>query len=740
MCIPLASCAIACLLGATAPLAGQQPRVSVVPSGQKLDILFGDRVRLSGGQPSFQAGTLSIDGLKGRGGGFVFQGGSAPITVLVRMSDHAPVVSFFLSPNGNQSPDGREFLGFLFERIPDFQKGVSIWRYGPWKCWTKPVAVNALRDIKDWDVQLFYWRYADGVYGAAIPLSGNGYRTTLGQEKGKFGSKSLSYFDGMARDSIPQMAIGFGKDPFQLFESLYEEGLALLGRSENLRKNKSFPSVLENIGWCTWNASGLGKNLNEELLLSAAKEFSRNGFPVRWFLVDDGWFDHTGNKLNSLTPNREKFPRGFSSIIRILKEEYHLKDVGVWHALNGYWQGINPNSELGSKYRGDLISWQEHIRPDQASTDVRTCAFISPYSKALDEFYRGFHEYLRDEGFSFVKVDNQLIIERMAPGNFPIWEGAERYHAALHRSVEKTFNNVIINCMDMTADAYLNFGTTAIARGVEDYFPYEKGESYDLQRGNAAAHLVQAIYNSLYFSQIVFSDFDHFESTNPNAVFHAIARGLNNGPIYITDAVGEHRFDVLTPLVYSDGKIIRSDKPLFPAEDCLFQVQDPSPFKAYSLAGNTGLLGVWNCADAGSVEGFCSASDVHGLRGEEFAVYEYFSKELTIAGKDRKIPVRLDRFGYRLYYFAPLTEGNAVLGLVNKYNAPATLLKSTVSAKSIDATLYEGGRFAAVAATAPRSVKVDGKETPFTYAGKLLSVDIPVGGERKDVRVEILFE
>jgi Raffinose synthase or seed imbibition protein Sip1 len=31
-----------------------------------------------------------------------------------------------------------------------------------------------------------------------------------------------------------------------------------------------------------------------------------------------------------------------------------------------------------------------------------------------------------------------------------------------------------------------------------------------------------------------------FETTNPNALMHAVARVANNGPIYITDEPGKH--------------------------------------------------------------------------------------------------------------------------------------------------------------------------------------------------------
>jgi raffinose synthase len=281
--------------------------------------------------------------------------------------------------------------------------------------------------------------------------------------------------------------------------------------------------------------------------------------------------------------------------------------------------------------------------------------------------------------------------------------------------------------MDMTAEAYFNFGSTAVARSEEDYFPYEAGETYNLQRGNAAAHVLQAVYNSIYFGQMVYPDFDIFQSHNPNAVFHAIARAINCGPIYITDNIGEQDFSVLRPLVYSDGRIIRSETPLLPTRDGLFQVQDAKPFKASSMAHDAGLLGVWNAADADRVQGVIRPSDVRNIKGSEFAVYEHFSKRLVHAALSDSFVVSLNRFGYQLYYVIPLRDGFAPLGLTDKYNAPATVLDCRVQAHRATVTLYEGGHFGAYCSKRPSTVRINGKRvTDFRYADHLLSLDVPM--------------
>jgi len=236
---------------------------------------------------------------------------------------------------------------------------------------------------------------------------------------------------------------------------------------------------------------------------------------------------------------------------------------------------------------------------------------------------------------------------------------------------------------------------------------------------------------------MVYCDFDMFESINPNAGYHALARAINNGPVYITDKTGEHNFDVLSPLVYSDGKILRSGKPLLPVEDCLFQVRQIKPFKAFSMDGNAGLLGIWNCADSNEIKGYFKPLDVHNIKGDKFVVYEYFGKTVKVAGRDDEIPVTLNGFGYKLFYIIPLVKNNAVIGLVNKYNAPAAILNSKINGNEIKVVLYEGGEFAAYVNSMPVSAAADGKAIPFNFSNGLVTINIPLTKNSKHVHLDI---
>ena len=712
--------------------------LKVTAENNRISLSYDGVVRLSGGYPMVEGENNASSKMNKTATGFSFKTDKLPIQIIDKQDSSATVITFFLSPNGNQSSNGEKFLGLFFDNIPGMTQGITFYRYKPWNSWTEPLKIRNIQDMKPDNIQFFYWKYPDGLYGAAMPLSGKGYRTTLGQENGTFGSKSVSYYNNMKQAMIPQMAISFGKDPYKLFAKLYAEGLKQIGLADNLRKLKSFPKIMDGIGWCTWNSSDMGQNLNEKLLLDAAKSFQAANFPLKWMLIDDGWFDQTDQQMNSFQPNKVKFPHGFLPVVEKLKNEYHIANVGVWHALDGYWRGINPNSPLGKEYKNELISWKEKDNPANDSSAVKTGNFVNPNSPAVGKFYNDFHAYLKSQGITFIKVDNQLETERMSVNNFPIFEGAKKYHQALNASVALHFNNTLINCMDMTPDSYLLFGKTPIGRAEDDYYPaYEKGQSYRFVMQKAAGHVMQAVYNSLYFSQMVYPDFDMFESASPNATFHAIARAINDGPIYITDKVNEHNFNVLFPLVYSDGNILRAGKPLLPTEDCLFQLNEPKPFKAFSMDKKIGLLGAWNISDADSVIGTFKPSDVHGIQGKKFAVYEYFSKKLAFADREQSIPLRLGKQPYKLFYILPLTHGNAVIGLVNKYNAPAAILSSTITLKSIWVTLYEGGAFAAVVKSKPVSVKVNGKAVAFHYVDNLLTVNIQIVNHKKHIQVDV---
>ncbi len=118
-------------------------------------------------------------------------------------------------------------------------------------------------------------------------------------------------------------------------------------------------------------------------MLESIDTFTRDKFPLGWVLLDDGWFDQTDHMLNQWIPHPEKFPQGFKAMIQKLKNDHHLQEVGVWHAFDGLWNGINPDSPLGKNLANELFSWWCKTRPDLADAPSSTYHFVKPESDSL---------------------------------------------------------------------------------------------------------------------------------------------------------------------------------------------------------------------------------------------------------------------------------------------------------------------------------------------------------------------
>lgn len=652
--------------------------------------------------------------------------------MVLKPTEKKNVAGFYLKNTGGSVIDGNQPTRLLFSDI-EFKEGLAFYRYGPWKAWTKPVRIENLKDFPSNNVQCFLYKRADDVYVVMIPLSGYGFRSTLGAGEG-LGAISLAFVDQYSSSEIPLFAIGYGYDPYSVIADTYAQGMKLMGLEQNLRTQKSYPEIFEYIGWCTWN--GLGNNLSKKRISDALQSFKNGVVMIPNLIIDDGWHSiNSKRQLTSFEPDVRKFPGGFQPLIDHLKKKYNVRNVGAWLTLNGYWNGVDPGSDLGKAYNNELFRFVETdtlwINSEKEIYYVPT-----PVSTNATIFFDQWFNLLEKQGVSFLKVDNQLVVERIARNQLPIWEAAKNMHYNLRQPAEKYFNSAIINCMDMTNDAFYHFGNSAVARAVEDYFPYEEGETYNLQKGNAAAHVLSAIYNSLYFSQMVWPDFDMFQTHNPNGEYHAVVRAISGGPVYLTDTPGEQNFEIIKKLTYSDGRIVRSDQPLLPTEDCLFQVQKPKPLKAFTFAGKTGILGIWNAADSDQVIGTFKVEDIHGIEGKSFVLYNFFNDDFKVVSKSDEIEINLSRMDYELFFAIP--EGIiSPIGLTNKYNAPSTITTGKLKGNMYEVELYEGGTFKAVCRYQPTNVLVNDKPFVFLYEEGLLNVKIPV--ELRNVKLQIIL-
>ena len=84
-------------------------------------------------------------------------------------------------------------------------------------------------------------------------------------------------------------------------------------------------------------------------------------------------------------------------------------------------------------------------------------------------------------------------------------------------------------------------------------------------------HMIHCAYNSMWMSQFIQPDWDMFQSDHLCAKFHAGSRAICGGPVYVSDSLGGHDFDLIKKLVYPDGTIPKCQHYALPTRDCLFK-------------------------------------------------------------------------------------------------------------------------------------------------------------------------
>lgn len=636
--------------------------------------------------------------------------------------------SLFYSHISARFPDNHEWgasdtLKVFFSKSDSITTGIYSILYGENYCWTKPVHFSDFKQIgNQHGIQFAYWKYSNNNYAFAMPLGGTGFAFCLGSEKKGFGAIGTIGYQSIPDSEIPVLSLSVSRDFYKLIPQSFKYSFKVMGIPDNLRIKKTKPDMYNYLGWATWNA--FMHDINEEKILNAAKSLKASQIPVKWFLIDDGWLDITDNKLNSYIPDKKKFPGEFLPLTSKLKNEYGIKDIGVWHTLNGYWEGLNDSGKLKNNYK-DIITYRDRIA--WLSKTIKSFHFINPLSEEGFGFYDAWYKYLTSQGISFVKVDNQMVASKLAYGNSSLWETSEKEFRNLHSAVEKNFNSNVINCMSMTNTDFYHYSNTTIARTVEDYNPNNNEKLFSCEfNGNAAAHILASVHNSVWLSNIVWPDYDMFQSDTKDAWYYAIAKVMSNGPVYLSDEPGKHNSALLKSITFSDARIINADKPALPTEDCLFQLfESGKPFKVFSYFRNNGLLSSWNVSDKDSVTGSFSPSQIRPITGTQFVIFEYFSKSVFEAGLETEIPVRLNRTGCKFFSVIPVKYDKAVIGDINKIIPMAAVSNIAFSERTAQMNVEEPATIWIYSKVKPALVKINSKiDTAVAYENNIISVKV----------------
>jgi len=306
---------------------------------------------------------------------------------------------------------------------------------------------------------------------------------------------------------------------------------------------------------------------------------------------------------------------------------------------------------------------------------------------------------------------------------------AFRHHFRDYHLSEEVIGR-LINCMSCTTEcAYLSVST--VMRSPDDFFP-DRPESHGLQlHANATV--------GMWFGEFMLLDWDMFQSSHERGAFHAAARAVSGGPVYVSDKVGKHDFDLLRKLVLSDGTVLRADYPGRPTPDCLYTdpKRDQSLLKIFNLNGDCGIVGVFNVRHDISLGerlgGSVAVSDVPSLRQGDYAAFGHRSGRLWQCAFDERTTIDLAEGEWELVSFAPVENGFAALGLADKFNSTRAISSRAWQQGECHLSLRDGGSFVAWAAHKPSAVLSDDSSIAFSYdqsTGRL-TVDIPEGQSKR---------
>lgn len=692
---------------------------------------------------------------------------------------------------------------------------MSIFRFKVW--WTTHWVGDNGRDLEN-ETQMVILDKSDSgrPYVLLLPIVEGPFRSSL--QPGEDDSVDLCVESGSTKVSggsyRSSLYMHAGDDPYSLVKEAMRVVRVHLGTFK-LLEEKTPPGIVDKFGWCTWDAFYL--KVHPQGVWEGVQGLVDGGCPPGLVLIDDGWqsIRHDDDPISDqegmnrtaageqmpcrLTKFQENYKfrdyvspkssgptaltKGMGAFVRDLKDEFKSVDyVYVWHALCGYWGGLRPkvpclpeSNVIAPKLSPGLKLTMEDLAVDKI---VNNGVGLVPPEK-VDQLYEGLHSHLESVGIDGVKVDVIHLLEMLCEEYGGRVELAKAYYKALTDSIKKHFKgNGVIASMEHCND-FMLLGTEAIALGRvgDDFWCTDPSGDPNGTFWLQGCHMVHCAYNSLWMGNFIHPDWDMFQSTHPCAEFHAASRAISGGPIYVSDSVGKHNFQLLKSLVLPDGSILRCQYYALPTRGCLFE--DPlhdgnTMLKIWNLNKFTGVLGAFNCQGGGwcrearrnkcasqfshAVTSVASPKDIEWTNGNSstpisiegvqlFAMYMFRTKKLVLSKPSQNIEISLDPFDFELITVSPVTTlpGKSVqfapIGLVNMLNSGGAIesLAFDDEENSVRIGVKGTGEMRAFASEKPRSCRINGEEVAFGYDECMVIIQVPWPNSSNPSLIEYLF-
>ena len=573
--------------------------------------------------------------------------------------------------------------------------------------WMLPTAGDAIGQVPA-ETQWLLARRGDGRFLLVVPLVDADFRFSLEAEGETLRLVGQSDDARHVGTGGLGLYVAIGDCPYALQATGAERVAQRLGGCR-LRRDKPVPDFVDRFGWCTWDA--FYHEVSQEKVRAGLESFRAIGVEPRLVILDDGWQQierqPTGeSRLVGLGAN-DKFGGDLTPTVAMAKDEFGVERFLVWHAVIGYWGGVDgralPRYEVCEAAKNFGVGIRKH-RIDVDQWLGGPAVGLVP-ARTIGAFYHDYHRGLRAMGVDGVKVDNQGVLEGLAYGQGGRVALNRAYREALEGSVQVHFDGALINCMSNASETWYFAAASNCIRTSTDFWP-KRPETHGLhQYTNAQV--------CMWFAEFQHPDWDMFQSGHPMGAYHAAARAVSGGPIYVSDKPGEHDADLLRRLVLSDGRVPRCDEVGRPTRDCL--CRDPTceavALKIFNRAGDAALLGLFHARyDLGMpIPTTAAPADVPGLEGERFACYRQQAGELRLLTRDERWELELAEGSWELVTIVPVVDDHAVIGLIDKLATPATVdAVEPGDDGELTIAVADGGELLVWVARRPAEVTVDG--------------------------------
>lgn len=385
----------------------------------------------------------------------------------------------------------------------------------------------------------------------------------------------------------------------------------------------------DGLTYCTWN--GLGQKLTEQKIYNALDDLAKENINVTNLIIDDNWQSLSQGETQFLRGwsdfegNKEGFPQGMKhTTTEIRKRHPNIKHIAVWHALLGYWGGIDPNGWIAKNYK----TMQVEKEPGVAGGIFTVVA-----AEDAHRMYNDFYAFLSSSGIDSVKTDAQFFLDLLvhAPDRRKMMTTYQDAWTIAHL---RHLSSRAISCMSQTPQILFHSQLPTnkprlLVRNSDDFFP-------DVAASHPW-HIFCNAHNSLLTQHLnVLPDWDMFQTSHPWASFHAAARAVSGGPIYFTDEPGKHDITLIRQMTAQTARgktVILRPSIVGKALNPYNEYSAPTLLKIGTYVGmsrtGAGILGIFNVCEQ-TLSEFVALDEFPGTEEGDYVMGSFTKGRLSM--------------------------------------------------------------------------------------------------------------